>query len=105
VKNHRSHRVHISSESTIEADNLLFNNVDGDRWTVSAEVEPRHDEDAFDLSNSASTTDFVEEVLPNIDPITSEEIQTTINRKVIDPETLQIARNDTDSTQIIVDLV
>ena len=105
VKNHRPHRVYISTESTTGAQKLLFNSVDRDRWTVSTEVEPRHDEVAFELSNSASATDFVEEVLANVDPIDSEEIQTTINRKIIDPETLRIARNDTDSTQIIVDLV
>lgn len=105
VKNHRPHRVHISSDSTIGADSLLFNNIDGDRWTVSAEVEPRHDKDTFDLSNSASVTDFTEEILANVDPVASEEIQTTINRKIIDPKTLRIAKKDTDYTQIVVDLV
>ena len=105
VKNHRPHRIQISCESTVGTDNLLFNNVDGDRWTISAEVDPRHDDDAFDLSNSASVTDFLENISANIDPVGSEEIQTTVNRTILDPETLRITRDDTDATQIVVDLV
>lgn len=105
VKNHRPHRVHISSESMNGVGNLLFRNVDGNRWKISDEVEPRHDEEVFDLHNSASVTDFVVEISADVDSVDSDEIRTTVDRKIIDPETLRIARNDTDSTQIVVDLV
>ncbi|WP_423746631.1 hypothetical protein V5735_19085 [Haladaptatus sp. SPP-AMP-3] len=90
VENHRPHRIYISLTSTPNDHQLEFGHMREMQWAVAEEIEPHIETTRY----TSEFTAIYDEQLHRNGDASIETITTDIERKVVDPENLQLEEND-----------